>query len=140
MREISVDKNDVNATGKNLLDLPQMWNLLSHASCLVCPDTGLAHMGRLIGVPTITLFGPCSPVLYGGGKYWENSKALSMWNQSIPCRNQNLFFGRKIQWVEQCWRDQCECEDQICMKTIRVSDVLSSVANYVRDYANRSVN
>ena len=27
---------------------------------LVCPDTGIAHLGRVVGVPTVTLFGPGS--------------------------------------------------------------------------------
>src|SRR4249920_2490566 len=30
------------------LDLPQMWHLVKHARLLVCPDTGIAHLGRIV--------------------------------------------------------------------------------------------
>jgi ADP-heptose:LPS heptosyltransferase len=48
-----------------VLTLPQLWHLLKGAAGLVCPDTGIAHLGRLIGVPTVALFGPGSAFLSG---------------------------------------------------------------------------
>src|SRR5207249_3122803 len=40
------------------LDLAQLWHLLAGARLLVVPDTGVAHLGRIVGVPTVALFGP----------------------------------------------------------------------------------
>lgn len=36
-------------------------SLLSRLSCLVSGDTGVAHLGAALGVPTVTLFGPTDP-------------------------------------------------------------------------------
>jgi lipopolysaccharide heptosyltransferase II len=38
-------------------------SLLSRLSCLVSGDTGVAHLGAALGVPTVTLFGPTDPRL-----------------------------------------------------------------------------
>lgn len=37
--------------------------LLSRLSCLLSGDTGVAHLGAALGVPTVTLFGPTDPRL-----------------------------------------------------------------------------
>ena len=47
------------------LSLPQLWHLLAGAALLVCPDTGIAHLARLVGVPTVALFGPGSRAALG---------------------------------------------------------------------------
>ena len=40
------------------LDLAQMWHLLADAALVVAPDTGIAHLSRATGTPTIAIFGP----------------------------------------------------------------------------------
>ena len=39
------------------------------ARCSCAPDTGVAHLGRVVGVPTVTLFGPGSAVICGAGRF-----------------------------------------------------------------------
>ena len=52
------------------LDLAQLWDLLKNAAFLVCPDTGIAHLARLVGVPTVAIYGPGSPISTGPGLFW----------------------------------------------------------------------
>lgn len=40
-------------------------HLLSRLRCLVSADTGVAHLGAALGIPTVTLFGPTDPRLSG---------------------------------------------------------------------------
>ena len=40
------------------LSLAQIWRLVAGAALLVSPDTGIAHLGRIVGTPTVALFGP----------------------------------------------------------------------------------
>ena len=48
------------------LDLAQLWRLLRAArELLVAPDTGVAHLARIVGAPTVALFGPGSAVIDG---------------------------------------------------------------------------
>ncbi len=39
--------------------------ILKDAACLVSVDTGIAHLAAVLQIPTVTLFGPDAPVLYG---------------------------------------------------------------------------
>ncbi|HET8614561.1 MAG TPA: glycosyltransferase family 9 protein [Actinomycetales bacterium] len=47
------------------LDLPRLTDLVAHAALLVCGDTGVAHVATATGTPSVLLFGPVSPRLWG---------------------------------------------------------------------------
>lgn len=85
------------------LDLLQMAHLLRGARLLVCPDTGIAHLGRVVATPTVTLFGPGSALLCGSGPFFQQVpyRAVSI---DIACRNQHTLFKREIDWVQRCGR------------------------------------
>lgn len=119
------------------LDLAQMWHLLKNASLLVCPDTGIAHLGRLIGVPTVALFGPGSPLLFGAGQFWRNSPYLAVTIDDIPCRNQNVVFRRQIAWVKRCNRGYPECQKAICMDSIEIRHVWQAITKLVDISSNQ---
>ena len=108
------------------LDLPQLWHLIRHAALLVCPDTGIAHLGRIVGTPTITLFGPGSDVICGAGKFWKSAPYRAVINQTIPCRNQRILFRREIDWVRRCGRSVAECAAPVCMHAISTDSVIQA--------------
>ncbi|GII80027.1 glycosyl transferase [Sphaerisporangium rufum] len=45
--------------------LPELVDLLRSARLLVCGDTGVAHLATALGTPSVVLFGPVSPALWG---------------------------------------------------------------------------
>lgn len=47
------------------LPFPRLSALVAHASLVVSGDTGLAHLAVAHGTPSVTLFGPVSPHLWG---------------------------------------------------------------------------
>lgn len=108
------------------LDLLQLAHLLREAALLVCPDTGVAHLGRIVDTPTVTLFGPGSPQLYGAGNYWCNSpyRALAV---DIACRDQRVSFRRKAEWIRRCARshgdEPGQCPTPRCMQGITLENV-----------------
>lgn len=108
------------------LDLPQLWHLLRHAGLLVCPDTGVAHLGRLTGTPTVTLFGPGSTVICGKGDFWRASPYRAVTTE-IACRDQDVLFRRHIGWVRRCGRNAGECAAPRCMQAIDTKMVLQAV-------------
>jgi len=91
------------------LSLAQLWHLLAGARLLVCPDTGVAHLGKVVGVPTVTLFGPGSPTIYGAGEFWREARYVAVAQDPFPCRDQQRLFRREIDWVRRCGRDQAAC-------------------------------
>ncbi len=108
------------------LDLPQLWQLFARASLVVCPDTGVAHLGRLVDTPTLTLFGPGSPVLHGAGEFWRDSPFVAL-TQAIPCRDQHLLYKRELAWVQRCGRSVHDCPHQTpesaCMQALTFAQV-----------------
>jgi ADP-heptose:LPS heptosyltransferase len=47
------------------LDLPGLLDLVARAALLVCGDTGVAHVATATGTPSVLLFGPTPPGLWG---------------------------------------------------------------------------
>ena len=100
------------------LDLSQLFDLLAHARALVAPDTGVAHLGRVTGVPTVALFGPGSAVICGAGDFWRDMPYRAVTVDPFACRDQTILFKRDIAWVRRCGRSVAECPAHRCMSAI----------------------
>src|SRR5260221_11801128 len=78
------------------LSLSALWHVLAGARLLVCPDTGIAHLGRIIGIPTVTLFGPGSAVICGPGAFFANMPGRAVTVDPFACRDQTIQFFREV--------------------------------------------
>jgi ADP-heptose:LPS heptosyltransferase len=109
------------------LDLAQLWHLLADARVLVAPDTGVAHLGRVVGVPTVALFGPGSALLCGAGDFWRDMPYRAVTVDPFPCRDQTVLFKRDIAWVRRCGRSLAQCPAHRCMPAIGLEAVIAAV-------------
>lgn len=57
--------NQAGVTAATALSLPQLLTLVAHARLVVCGDTGIAHIASVYATPSVVLFGPVSPALWG---------------------------------------------------------------------------
>lgn len=115
-----------NFAGK--LGLADLWYLYAAARAVVCPDTGVAHLARLIGVPTVALFGPGSAVVHGAGRYWRDVPFVAVTIADMPCRDQPYIFWRHVRWIRRCDRDATTCVawhdgSAACMSGLSVNTV-----------------
>jgi ADP-heptose:LPS heptosyltransferase len=108
------------------LDLAQLWHLVRGARLVVAPDTGVAHLGRLVGTPTIALFGPGSATLAGHGHFWRDSPYRALTIAPFACRDQRVLFKREIDWVRICKRSFGECTSPACMHALEVAAVVTA--------------
>ncbi|MBT2384537.1 glycosyltransferase family 9 protein [Streptomyces sp. ISL-11] len=51
--------------GTTDLPFPQLAALIAHARAVIAGDTGLAHLATALATPSVTLFGPVAPRLWG---------------------------------------------------------------------------
>jgi ADP-heptose:LPS heptosyltransferase len=110
------------------LDLPQLWHLLANAALLVSPDTGIAHLGKVAGVPCVTLFGPGSALIYGPGRFWAGHPYRAVTVESFPCRDGRLLFERtSVAWVRHCARPPSQCASPACMLALTTEAVSEAV-------------
>ncbi len=126
--QIGVLSGESNLAGR--LDLGQMWQLLAGARLLVLPDTGVAHLARIVGVPTLALFGPGSVVIHGAGRFLANTPYRAVTVADFPCRDQQVLFRRQIEWVKRCGRSfgpgPDQCPHPRCMDAIPISTVVEA--------------
>ena len=113
-----IDPEDRCLSYAGRLSLAQMWRLLAGASALVCPDTGIGHLARIAGTPTVVLFGPGSPVLFSGGEFWRNIPGRKVTIAPFPCRDENLLFRRYLPWAAHCGRTTAQCASPKCMQVL----------------------
>jgi ADP-heptose:LPS heptosyltransferase len=108
-----------------------MWRLVANAKLLVCPDTGIAHLGRIVGVPTVTLFGPGSHVICGPGEFFSDMPGRAVTVDPFPCRDQTVQFFREVAWARRCERlfgeGPSRCARARCMEAIDDASVLAAV-------------
>ncbi|WIM05072.1 MAG: glycosyltransferase family 9 protein [Candidatus Nitricoxidivorans perseverans] len=117
------------------LDLPQLWHLLANAALLVSPDTGIAHLGRVVGTPAVTLFGQGSPVLFGAGEFWRDAPWRPVAVDPFPCRDMNTLFRRPIPWVRRCDRTRPQCSEPRCMHALTVDAVMAAAVSILKEHS-----
>jgi ADP-heptose:LPS heptosyltransferase len=91
------------------MGLGELWWLFGRARAVVCPDTGVAHLGRMVGVPTVTLFGPGNAMIHGAGEFWRDAPFRPVSIVDMPCRDEPIIFRRHVSWVRRCDRNETTC-------------------------------
>lgn len=113
------------------LSLTALWHVLAGARLLVSPDTGIAHLGRIVGVPTVTLFGPGSTVICGPGAFFADMPGRAVTVDPFPCRDQTIQFFREVPWARRCERLYGDapgrCPRALCMEAIELPAVLTAI-------------
>ncbi|MGW4687368.1 glycosyltransferase family 9 protein [Streptomyces sp. NPDC004244] len=67
--------------GEQDVPFPQLCATVAAARCVIVGDTGLAHLATALGTPSVVLFGPVAPQVWGpppGGRH------TALWHRS-PC-------------------------------------------------------
>ncbi len=125
---VGVRDGELDVVGR--FDLAQLWHLLAGARLLLCPDTGIAHLARVVGVPTVALYGPGSRIVHGPGRFWADAPFDAITIDDFPCRDQRRLYRRDVDWVRRCGRrydaaalpsgrsDPDACGRALCMDAI----------------------
>ncbi len=96
---------DAALKGPRTSRLTALCALIEPAGLFVGADTGATHLAALLGTPTVGLFGPKDPKIYG-----PRGERVEVVTADVECSPCTL---RK-------------CDDPICMKSIEASDVLAA--------------
>lgn len=93
----------INKTG-----ISELIALTSLADLVIAPDTGIIHIARALGVPSIGLFGPVDPRIWG----YDDKANVSVWKE-LPCS----------------FCDLPTCKNDIkneCMQKIEADDIIGA--------------
>ena len=111
-------QNVINLVGKT--NIPQLLALLEQVDLVISNDSGPLHLAVMMGTPTISFFGPESPVQYGPRE--EKHTIMYKSYYCSPCLH---VYNEK----------NSSCEDNICLKDISVDEVFKVVAHYYKNWA-----
>ncbi|MDG1225553.1 MAG: glycosyltransferase family 9 protein, partial [Burkholderiales bacterium] len=112
------DGHPPDATGQLYLKDEKVLNLLNHTSfndltklicaagCYVGTDTAVTHIAAATGTPTIALFGPSNPLVWGP---WPSgySGVPSAWAQVGTQRVDNVTLVQGSEWCVPCMNEGC---------------------------------
>jgi len=106
--KLNKKENLINSAGK--LSLTELIELIANASLMLTNDTGPMHIAFATKTKTISLFGPCSPMQYGG---LENGITFYKKVHCSPCVHTHL--------LPPCYGDNQ------CMKKITENEVSGAI-------------
>lgn len=107
-------------------------HILARSSVLVSVDTSMVHLARLAGVPTVVLFGPTHPELFGGGRFWQNAPFSPIFREDVPCRDDGKIFRRSSSWARICTRGLDDCPNPYCIRELSVDQVEKAVLELIQ--------
>ncbi len=93
--------------------IKQLIELIRCADLYIGGDTGPLHIASTLCIPTVAIFGPKDPILYG--PYNENAAIITKELQCSPCRNRT-------------------CSDPTCLTTILPEEVFQAVNQLMDKY------
>jgi ADP-heptose:LPS heptosyltransferase len=116
-RSMAIPERVVNLCGVTN-SMREALGFFSLASVMVTNDSGPAHFAPLVGLPTVTLFGPESPRRY----------------EPLSSRNTSLYAGLSC---SPCFSAQNHrhsvCTHNACMRALSVSEVFSAASRWLGD-------
>lgn len=89
------------------LNLPELAVFLQRARAMVSVDTGPMHMAQAVNCPTVAVFGPTDPAVWG----------------PVNPNSQLVYAGEKC---SPCW-GKGECSNNRCMEKIKADEVLRAL-------------
>jgi len=106
--------------------------VINSASIVIGVDTGVMHMSKVMGTPTLVLMGQSHPELFGGDNVFSRSIHLGIDN--LDCRDKKTFQGIRKDWIYRCDRDECLFDDLPCINLIDSSLIGESIG-YLLKYS-----
>jgi len=88
------------------LNWPQLSSLLVKARVFIGPDTSVTHLAAAAGCPTVALYGPTDPRLWGP---WPKGGLDTIWNAAEPIqRRSNVWLVQNPLPCMPCQLEGCE--------------------------------
>jgi len=109
-----------------LADLP---DLLARSSLVIGMDTGVIHLSKSLGVPTVVIMGPSQIKLYGGDNLY--SRSVHLGEKDLSCREKHSYHGVGMPWLDNCYVERCPLGEMACTLNIK-SDIALGIAKFIR--------
>ena len=125
------------------LQFAELTPLIESARVFIGPDTSVTHLAAATGTPTVALFGPSDPVVWGPWPADGSSRADSPWQRTAPLQkagNVTLLQGAHGRFGPciPCLQEGCERNRQSvsdCLVSLPSSRVIEVLEGLLRSAA-----
>ncbi|MCX7736233.1 MAG: glycosyltransferase family 9 protein [Candidatus Kapabacteria bacterium] len=116
-KRISDNSGGINLAGE--LTIPQVIHLLSKTKLLVTNDSAPTHLAGLVNCPTLTIYGPTSPIFgfYPRGKF---DKSIEL--ENLKCKPCSIHGGK-----------ECPIKSHSCMKDLKPDFVFENALEILKN-------
>jgi heptosyltransferase-3 len=122
------------------LPWPQLVSLLARARVYIGPDTSVTHVAAAVGCPTVAVFGPTDPTLWGP---WPASGPDRPWEASGAVQNRgNVWLVQNPLPCMPCHLEGCERHigsRSACLDQLTPEQVLSAVDQALDLHPNTAI-
>ena len=125
---------DTDFDGK--LTLSRLIDEIMTKDIIICPDTGIAHICKLTGTPSVVIYGQGNPAIHGNGIFWKAAPVRNLYVQNIKCRDMHQLFNRHVDWVVRCDRGPKLCSNPYCQNLITPEEVYLAAMGILRETQN----
>jgi heptosyltransferase-3 len=116
------------------LDWRELTTLLKHATLYVGADTSVTHLAAAAGCPTVALFGPSDPRLWGP---WPAEGLHEIWQAAEPVqRRGNVRLVQHVHPCTPCQKEGCERHldsHSACLDDLTAGQVLAAADEALAD-------
>lgn len=120
----------VNLAGQ--LGFSQLTALIERAAIYVGPDTSVTHLAAATGAPTVAVYGPTGPVIWGPWPAGVRDVSASPWRMDASLQTRgNVTIVQGVAHCVPCQLEGCENHRRSrseCLDALPVSRVISAVA------------
>lgn len=124
----------VNAAG--LLSLAELTPLIEGARVYVGPDTSVTHLAAATGAPTVALFGPSNPVVWGPWPQNHTGGNASPWSLQAPVQHRgNVWLVQGLAHCVPCLLEGCERRRDsrsLCLDELPPARVIAAADEAIR--------
>jgi heptosyltransferase-3 len=123
------------------LDWPQLTGLLSNAKAYIGPDTSVTHLAAAVGCPTVAIYGPTNPCLWGP---WPVGGLETMWEAAGTIqRRGNVWLVQNPLPCMPCQLEGCERRldsHSACLDELPAEQVVAAVDQALALTRARNIN
>ena len=123
------------------LSWPELAALLKRAKVFIGPDTSVTHLATASGCPTIALYGPTDPRLWGP---WPTGGLRDMWlASSMTQRRGNVWLVQNPLPCQPCQKEGCDRHIESfsrCLDELAPRQVLAAVDEALRAEQRNALN
>jgi heptosyltransferase-3 len=118
-------------------DWQELTELMAAARVFVGPDTSVTHLAAAVGCPTVALFGPTDPRLWGP---WPPGGLAEAWAAQKPLqRRANIWIVQHAFPCTPCQLEGCEralASGSECLRQLTPTEVLSAIDQALNSISN----